>query len=116
MTGIFSRTAFVAIAIMPLSTVTAYPEEFNSVCAVFKGNHLIERNRCNMRTIASRSEGADENIYEYRWQSGGKTVTANVEEFFTINGKDGETVFTKNGYELCVKNLSSGNTFCTASQ
>lgn len=116
MSPAFGRTAALAITTMSLSAVTVYAAEYNSVCAVFHGNRLIERNLCNQKTIASRSEGADQNVNEYRWKSGGKTVTANVEEFFTINGKDGETVFTKDGYELCVKNLSSGNTFCTASQ
>lgn len=114
MSETFGRTAAIVIAVMSLASVRAYAEEFNAECAVFKGDQLVEQNRCDRQTIASRSEGADFNVIMYRWASGGKTVTSNVEEFFTINGKDGETVFTKDGYDLCVKNLSSGNTFCAA--
>ncbi|MEM5471921.1 hypothetical protein WNZ14_09320 [Hoeflea sp. AS60] len=114
MSETFGRTAAMAMAVVSLSTVNASAEEFNAVCAVFNGDRLIEQNRCDRETIASRSEGADYNVNVYRWATGGKTVTSNVEEFFTINGKDGEMVFTKDGYDLCVKNLSSGNTFCSA--
>lgn len=114
MSRIIGISAAMAMAMVSLYTVSASAEEYNAECAVFKDDQLIEQNRCGRRTIASRSEGADYNVNVYRWASGGKTVTSNVEEFFTINGKDGETVFTKDGYDLCVKNLSSGNTFCAA--
>lgn len=87
--------------------------EYNSVCAVFKNNQLIERNSCNAKTLSNTNRDESEPyIREYKWKSGGKTITSNIEEFFQINGHDGETVFTKDGYDLCVKNLSSGNTFC----
>lgn len=80
---------------------------------------MIERNSRTAKTLSNEDEiDRDESathVREYKWKSGGKTITSNIEEFFQINGHDGETVFTKEGYDLCVKNLSSGNTFCVGS-
>jgi len=104
------------IAVTTLGMGPALSAKYNSVCAVFNGDSLIERNLCNEHWTARRSNGAEKNVREYRWKSGGKTVMANVEEWFQINGKEGETVFSKDGYELCVKNLSSGNIFCIGSR
>jgi len=103
----FRRAAAMAMAVLSLSTVSTSAEGFNAVCAVFNGDRLIEQNRCDRQTIASRNEGAGYNVNVYRWATGGKTVTSNVEAFFTINGKEGETVFTKDGCDLCAKNRSS---------
>ncbi|WP_421857616.1 hypothetical protein [Oricola sp.] len=87
-------------------------------CAVYRGQALVEQNAC--RRIVERSGAAltDDGaggpwIIRYRWASGGSTVTENVEEYFRINGQPGETTWIDDGdWSLCVKNLTSGNTFC----
>lgn len=113
---IFLRMLIIVFISLSTSSITR-SAEYNSVCAVFKNNQLIERNSCNAKTLsnANRSE-SEPYIREYKWKSGGKTITSNIEEFFQINGHDGETIFTKEGYDLCVKNLSSGNIFCVGEQ
>jgi hypothetical protein len=107
-------TATITLAVLLLSTA-AHGEQWNARCAVFRGDQLIEKSLCQ-RTILRDGSGVEEggtHIIRYQWQSGGKTITENQEEDFRINGKQGKTVMVQKGYGLCVKNLASGNTFCT---
>ena len=116
------RKHILLISILPLVSLpiqfvsTANAEEWNAKCAVFRGTKLIEKAPCKRKVIqqgGSEGEGTGSHIIRYEWQSGGATVTENIEEDFQINGKRGKTVMVQKGYLLCVKNLTSGNTFCT---
>lgn len=85
-------------------------------CAIFKDKLIVEAGICKRKQIINDIDaeyGAPgEVITSYDWQSGRVTRTKNVEEFFTIDGDDGETEFAKDGYFLCVKNLKSAEIFC----
>lgn len=111
------RSTLMIISVLIVLSVASFSiaisAEYNSICAVFKNNHLIERNSCNAKILSNTNRDESEPcLREYKWKSGSKTITSKIEEFFQINGQDGETVFTEDGYDLCIKNLSSGNTFC----
>ncbi len=103
-----------SLIILPV-TALAQARQWNAECAVFRGDRLIEKNQCQ-QTIIKDGSGVEEgstHIISYQWKSGGKTVTENEEESFRINGKQGKIVNTQEGYGLCVKNLTSGNIFCS---
>ena len=93
----------------PATVPQASAQCYDTRCAVFRGDRLVESAPCYARGD-KRSNKPNATIY--RWRTGGTTRLSNIEEWFTINGSEGETVFTKDGYRLCVKNLSTGNTFC----
>ncbi len=100
---------------IPLLSTTAQANQWNARCAIFRGDKLIEKNLCQ-RTVLRDGAGVEEgstHIVRYQWKSGGKTITENQEEDFRINGKQGKTIMVQEGFDLGVKNLSSGNTFCT---
>ena len=106
-----------ALVSATLAAGRAEAQAFNARCAVVRGDTLVEQADCLrevLRTGASEEEGGSGPwIVRYTWATGGTTVTTNVEEFFTINGEPGETVAVATGdWGLCVRNMTSGNTFC----
>jgi hypothetical protein len=107
--------ALFAILAAPMLASTASAQQWNAKCAVFRGDRLVEAKPCRRMIIrqGAAEEGGGSTIVRYRWKSGGSTITENVEEDFKINGRQGRTIMAKPGYDLCVKNLTSGNSFCT---
>ena len=103
------RFPIVTFALATGTIAWASTDAYAARCAVFRGDRLIERASC----IATKDRRSGKpNAMIYRWRTGGTTRTSNEEESFTINGGEGVTEGARRGYDLCVLNYRTRNTFC----
>ena len=102
-------SSIVTFALATSTIAWAPTDAYAARCAVFRGDRLIERASC----VATKDRRSSKpNAMIYRWRTGGKTRTSNEEESFTINGSEGVTEGVRKGYDLCVLNYRTRNTFC----
>jgi len=114
------KALFCLVLTFQLFTLSFYAHALENIseqnCAIFKDDLIVEAGVCIRNQTIDETDaeyGAPGQVTTlYNWQSGRVIKTSNVEEFFTIDGSDGEVVFAKDGYILCVKNLKSFEIFC----